>query len=73
MNSFFLYQKFLNEQKKKRFLRNEELFLTFTEGIHLANDKENEDMINYLSATIGVVEDKPPRKERSRNRERETR
>ena len=60
MNSFSLYQKFLNEQKKKRFSRNEELFLTFTEGIDLANDKENEDMINYLSATLGVVEDKPP-------------
>ena len=72
MEKFIFYKNFLNKQKKRRALRNEEVF---NEELDIAKEfeDENNEVINNLSATLGVLEDKPPRKKRSKNRERETR
>ena len=75
MNNLILHQKFLNERRRKRTLRNDtldgELFQNdLTEELTIGNSSI---VINVAAATLGVLENKPPRKEKRETKSRKPR
>ena len=74
MNNLILHQKFVNQRRRKKTLRNDTLHEELFQN-DLAEELmiENSNSVINLAATLGALEHKPPRKERRENKSRENR